>query len=146
MEHEDIIEEFISFVKFHECHSSVMKASWNESNWRRLKTLEMLEDTWRCLKTFEDAWRCLVMHDDISIMHMIERHHPCNQQASSMESTSIIHGINKHYVINKRQECYSIIDNIASLIATFKRYALVRYWEHVHILELTWSTNFEAVV
>ena len=36
-----------------------------------------------------------------------------------MESTSIIHGINKH------QECYSIIDNIASLIATFKRYALV---------------------
>ena len=42
-----------------------------------------------------------------------------------MESPSIIHGINKHHVINKRKECYSIIDNIASLIATFKRYALV---------------------
>ena len=42
-----------------------------------------------------------------------------------MESTRIIHGINKHHVINKCQECYSIIDNIASLIATFKRYALV---------------------
>ena len=66
-----------------------------------------------------------MMHDDISIVHLIERHHPCNQQASSMESTSIIHGINKHHVINKHQECYSIIDNIASLIATFKRYALV---------------------
>ena len=42
-----------------------------------------------------------------------------------MESTSIIHGINKHHVINKHQECYSILDKIASLIATFKRYALV---------------------
>ena len=30
-----------------------------------------------------------------------------------------------HHVINKHQVCYSIIDNIASLIATFKRYALV---------------------
>ena len=42
-----------------------------------------------------------------------------------MESTSIIHGINEHHVINKHQECYSIIDNIVSLITTFKRYALV---------------------
>ena len=53
------------------------------------------------------------------------KHHAFDQKASSLESTSIIHGINKHHVINKRQECYSIIDNIASLIATFKRYALV---------------------
>ena len=60
-----------------------------------------------------------MMHDDISIMHLIKRHHSCNQQSSYMESTSIIHGI------NKRQECYSIIDNTASLIATSKRYALV---------------------
>ena len=66
-----------------------------------------------------------MIHDDISIMYLIKRHHPCNLEASYMESTSIIHGINKHHVINKRQECYSIIDNIASLIATFKRYALV---------------------
>ena len=62
-------------------------------------------------------------------MHLIKRHHPCNQQASYMESTSIIHGINKHHVIHKRQECYSIIDDIASLIATFKRYALVLFFE-----------------
>ena len=53
------------------------------------------------------------------------KHHAFDQKASSMESTSIIHGINKHHVLNKHQECYSIIDNIASLIATFKHYALV---------------------
>ena len=45
-------------------------------------------------------------------------HNPWNQHASSMESTSI-------HLINKHQVWYSIIDNIASLIATFKRYALV---------------------
>ena len=96
-------------------HESVMKTSWKHYAWRHLK---MLVDAW-------DAWWWLMMHDDISIMHLIKRHNPCNQQASYMESISIIHGINKHHVINKHQECYSIIDNIASLIATFKRYALV---------------------
>ena len=123
-------------------HESVMKASWKhhesviKTSWKchESRCLKMLEDAWRCLKTLEDAWWFLVMHDDIkSIMHLIKRHHPYNQQlqhtwnqqSSSMESASIIHGINKHHVINKCQECYSIIDNIASLIATFKRYALV---------------------
>ena len=71
---------------------------------------------------------------DISIMHLIKKHHPCNQKASSMESTSIIHGINKHHVINKCQECYSIIDNIASLIATSKRYALVFRYVTLHVI------------
>ena len=58
-------------------------------------------------------------------MHLIIKNHAFDHQESSMESTSIIHGINKHYFINKRQECYSIKDNITSLIVTFKRYALV---------------------
>ena len=59
----------------------------------------------------DNAWWCLTTLDN--------KHHPCDQQASLMGSISIIHGINKHHM------CYSIIDNIASLIATFKRYALV---------------------
>ena len=124
-------------------HASVMKASckmledaWRclkmlKDTWRHLKTLEDAWDALRCLKTLEEAWWCLMMHDDISIMHLIKRHHPCNQEASYMESTSIIHGFNKHHVINKRQEWYSIIDKIASLIATFKHYALVSLIYHM---------------
>ena len=164
------------------CHESLKTLEMLEDAWDAWRCLKTLEDAWRCLKMLEDAWRhlkmledawrrlkmlekiednwrCLMMHDDISIMHLIKRHHPCNQHASpmestsimhlikrhhpcnqhasSMESTSIIHGINKHHVINKHQECYSIIDNSASLIATFKHYALVLFEgfpKHNHLL------------
>ena len=50
-------------------------------------------------------------------------HNPWNQHASSMESTSI-------HLINKHQVWYSIIDNIASLITTFKCYTLVSVCLH----------------
>ena len=78
-------------------------------------------------------------------MHLIIKNHAFDHQASSMESTHIIHGINKHHVINKRKECYSIIDNIASLIATFKRYALVlRFFPPAHFNH--WKLRYAASV
>ena len=51
---------------------------------------QALEDTWRRLKTLEDAWRCLKMLEDASsmwstsIIHGIIKHHPWDQQASYM--------------------------------------------------------------
>ena len=69
--------------------------------------LTTLDDTWQHWTMLDNAWWCLMKLDNAW------------QQASSMWSTSIIHGINKHHI------CYSIIDNIVSLIATFKHYALV---------------------
>ena len=56
---------------------------------------------------------------------LILKHYAFDHQESCKESTSIIHRINTHHVINKHQVYYSIINNISSLIATFKRYALV---------------------
>ena len=118
-----------------------------EDAWRRFKTLEdawrrfnTLEDAWRRLKTLEDAWWWLMMHDDICIMHLIKTHHPCNQQASSMESTSImlstsVKSVTASSIYIKRCVTYLLtnwpkarmrgqlgpeilVDNIASLIAS----------------------------
>jgi len=60
-----------------------------------------------------------------SITHGINKHHPWDQQASSMGSTSII-------------------DNIASLIATFKRYALVHSFFHSFSTLAQFIANFKT--
>ena len=85
------------------CHESVMKASWKhhesvmKSSWKcnesimKWKQLKTLEDAWRCLrclKTLEDTWWCLIMHDDISIIHGINKHHTWNEQASCYQQAS----------------------------------------------------------
>ena len=52
-------------------------------------------------------------------MHVINKLHAFDQEASYMLSRRIMHVIKKHHVQN------SIKDDITSLIATYKRYALV---------------------
>ena len=104
--------------------------------------LMMLYDAWWCLMTLDDAWWRLMTLDDLwwcliktnilifpeqhkgciwsaIIMHLIIKTHAFDHQESCIWSSRIIH------LIIKNHACYNIMSAIASLIATYRRYALV---------------------
>ena len=114
--------------------------------WWHLMTLD--DAWWRLMMLYDTLWHFMTLYDawwrlmwSASIIHLIIKHHAFDLQESCIWSSGIMHLIIKHHAFDHQELCiwssrimhliiknhafYNIMNAIASLIATYKRYALV---------------------